>query len=166
MTKRKRYEAIQSRNGTEDEITIYTPGGRAMLCVGFWDAEYDNDPAKLNADQLRADSTLIVDALNAYRRARIASLQKAITAIKTRLGVITATMVGDEELPQATLDAAYDHHERLRAVQIVLGCLAETKGARINEAAVHALWEQVEEAQAYLAQPEVAMFVPPIEETV
>ena len=65
----KKFYADQSRNGTEDEITIYTPDGRAMLCVGFWDAEHDDDPSKHNADQIKADATLIVEALNSHRKA-------------------------------------------------------------------------------------------------
>jgi hypothetical protein len=65
--KRKEYYATLDRNGTEDEITIYTPDGRAMLCVGFWD-ENAWDDGQENADQLKADAVLIVDALNAYRR--------------------------------------------------------------------------------------------------
>ncbi len=166
MKKRKRYQAVQSRNGTEDEITIYTPAGRAMLCFGFWDAEYDNDPAKLNADQLRADATLIVDALNAYRRISTASLLKTVKAIRPRLAVITGTMFDDEETQEAILAAACDHLERLRAVQIILDCVAETKEARLNETSVRALWKLVEEAQAYLGQPKVAKLVPSIEETI
>jgi hypothetical protein len=65
-----KYYATLDRNGTEDEITIITPEGRAMLCVGFWDAEWDDDPLKHNADQLKADALLIVDALNSYRKRR------------------------------------------------------------------------------------------------
>lgn len=61
------YSATLSRNGTEDEITIYTPRGRPMLCVAFWDREDDDDPLREHADQLKADALLIVKALNAYR---------------------------------------------------------------------------------------------------
>lgn len=164
MTKRKSYYATQRRNGTEDEITIYTPGGRQMLCVGFWDAEWDDDPVKHDAEQLKADAMLIVNALNAYRRKSVNSLLKAIKPIKTQLAVITGTMVSDEDVTQETLDAAYDHHEHLRAVEIVLGHLADTKEASINGAAIDALRELVEEARAYLTQPELAELVLPIKE--
>jgi hypothetical protein len=58
------YFATLDRNGTEDEITVCAPDGRPMLCVAFWDAEYDDDPAKDNADRLKADAVLIVRALN------------------------------------------------------------------------------------------------------
>jgi hypothetical protein len=56
-------------NGTEDEITIYTPDDREMLCVGFWDRKAWDDGQE-NAPQLKADAQLIVDALNAYRQGR------------------------------------------------------------------------------------------------
>jgi hypothetical protein len=90
----------------------------------------------------------------------VTHLLEAIKPIKSRLGVITAVMVGEEDLRQEMLDAAYDHHEHLRAVQIVLSRLAETEGARINEAAIDALRELVEETRAYLAQPDVAFACP------
>lgn len=41
-----------------------------MLCVEFWDAEWDDDPAKHNAEQLKADARLIVEALNLHRHAK------------------------------------------------------------------------------------------------
>jgi len=97
-------------------------------------------------------------------RTSVVSLLKAIKPVKTRLAIITATMVGDEELPQETLDAAYDHHERLMAVQIVLGRVADTEEARMNEVAIDALRELVEEVRNFLAQPEVAFVCPMMEE--
>jgi hypothetical protein len=93
----------------------------------------------------------------------VTNLIQAIRPIKTRLGIITATMVGGEELPQEMLDSAYVHHEHLRAVHIVLRRLIDTKGARINEAAIEALRELVEEARVYLAQPEVSLACPMME---
>jgi len=66
MTKTKLYYATQNRNGTEDEITIYTPEGRAMLCVSFWDKNPWDD-GQANAPQIKADAELIVNALNAFR---------------------------------------------------------------------------------------------------
>jgi hypothetical protein len=90
-------------------------------------------------------------------------LLSASKPLKSRLAIITALMVGDEDLPQATLDAAYDHHDRLNAMHIVLTRLASAKGARINEAAIATLQELLAEATAYLAQPEVAELVGPIE---
>jgi hypothetical protein len=57
-----KYYATLDRNGTEDEITIFTPDGRRMLCVAFWD-----EPDIASAGQLKADAVLIVNALNAYR---------------------------------------------------------------------------------------------------
>jgi hypothetical protein len=66
----KRYHATLDRNGTEDEITIYTPEGRPMLCVGFWDAYDDEDLNKPDVDQLKADAVLIVEALNTFEKAR------------------------------------------------------------------------------------------------
>jgi hypothetical protein len=98
-------------------------------------------------------------------RVSVASLLTAIKPIKTRLAVITATMIGDGDLPQEMLDASYDHHERLRATQIVLSCLANTKDARINEAAIDALRKVVEEAQDFLDQPEVAIVCPMMQES-
>jgi hypothetical protein len=59
----KEYYATLDRNGTEDEITLYTPEGRRMLCVSFWD-EADIP----EAGQFKADAGLIVEALNAYHR--------------------------------------------------------------------------------------------------
>ncbi len=69
MTKRKPYYATQHLDGTEDIITIYTPEGRPMFQVDFWDESYwePDDPSKPLADQIKADAALIVDALNAYR---------------------------------------------------------------------------------------------------
>jgi hypothetical protein len=66
MPDQKQYYAARSRNGTEDEITIYTPDDRSMLCVAFWDREDDDDPLGEHADQLKADAELIVNALNSY----------------------------------------------------------------------------------------------------
>jgi hypothetical protein len=60
--KHKCYYATLDRNGTEDEITIFTPDGRRMLCVAFWD-----EPDIASAAQLKDDALLIVNALNAYR---------------------------------------------------------------------------------------------------
>jgi hypothetical protein len=70
MTKRKQYYAEFDRNGTEDEIIIYTPQGRPMLSVAFWDEPYRDadDPVRLEADQKKADAMLIINALNAYSR--------------------------------------------------------------------------------------------------
>jgi hypothetical protein len=76
----KKYYATTCRNGTEDEIIIHAPDGREMLCVGFWDAEWDDDPMKHNADQLKADALLIVNALNAYAKKPPRSEAKASAA--------------------------------------------------------------------------------------
>ena len=65
----KAYYWTLDRNGTEDEITIYTPEDRPMLCVAFWDKNAWDDGQE-NAPQLKADAQLIVDALNAYRKGR------------------------------------------------------------------------------------------------
>ena len=72
MTKRKRYYAAQHLDGTEDIITIYTPEGRPMFQVDFWDESYwePDDPMKPIADQIKADAALIVAALNAYKPRR------------------------------------------------------------------------------------------------
>ena len=51
--------ATLDRNGTEDEITIFTPEGRRMLCVSFWD-----EPDIASAAQLKADAEMNVTALN------------------------------------------------------------------------------------------------------
>lgn len=59
---------MEGYNDTDGEITLYTPDGRAMLSVEFWDPDYDHKPARDYADQLRADALLIVEALNAHRR--------------------------------------------------------------------------------------------------
>jgi hypothetical protein len=69
MTKRKQYYATFDRNGTEDEIVLYTPEGRAMLSVAFWDEPYrdKHDPNQLAIDQKKADAALILNALNAYK---------------------------------------------------------------------------------------------------
>lgn len=64
----KKYYATLDRNGTEDEITIYTPDGRPMLCVAFWDADAW-DAGQPGAEQLKADAVLIVEALNSHRKA-------------------------------------------------------------------------------------------------
>ena len=56
------YYATLDRDGTEDEITIFTPNGRPMLRVAFWD-----EPDIASAEQLKTDALLIVSALNAYR---------------------------------------------------------------------------------------------------
>lgn len=63
---KKQYYAEQLRDGTEDVITIYTPEGRPMLAVAFWDRDAWDDGEE-RAPQLKADAALIVDALNAYR---------------------------------------------------------------------------------------------------
>lgn len=163
MTRRKGYYSTHCRNGTEDEITLHTPKGRPMLCVGCWDAEWDDDPIKHDADQLKADAALIVDAVNAYRDASVTALLKSIKPIKTRLTLITAAVVAEEDLSQPLLDAAYDYHEHIQAVQIVLSQFA-SKGARISNTAIDALRELVEGARAYLAQPEVAELVPSMDD--
>lgn len=93
----------------------------------------------------------------------ITKLLLAIKPVRTRLAIIRATMVAEEWHEQEVLDAAYDHHDRLKAIHIVLTRLASTKGARVNEAAIAALHEVLEEATAYLSQPEVAELVSPIE---
>jgi hypothetical protein len=78
MSKPNPYYAILDRNGTEVEITIYAPEGRAMLCMGFWDAEYDDDPVKHDTDQLKEDALLIVEALNAHQK-RLARRKPKLT---------------------------------------------------------------------------------------
>lgn len=65
MTKRKRYYATVDRNGTEDEITIHAPDGNCMAFIWLWD-----EPDCPEAKRKKADATLIVNALNAYRRKR------------------------------------------------------------------------------------------------
>jgi hypothetical protein len=62
MANRKPYYATLDRNGTEDEITLYNPDGRRMLCVAFWD-----EPDIVSSAVLKADALLIVDALNTYK---------------------------------------------------------------------------------------------------
>jgi hypothetical protein len=78
MTKRKQYYGEFDRNGTEDEIIIYTPQGRPMLSVAFWDEQYRdaNDPVRLEADQKKADAMLIINALNAYPRSSSKKMTK------------------------------------------------------------------------------------------
>lgn len=67
----KEYYWTLDRNSTEDEITIYTPDDRAMLCVAFWDKNAWDDGQE-NAPQLKSDAQLIVDARNGYRKGRAA----------------------------------------------------------------------------------------------
>jgi hypothetical protein len=57
----KHYYAKHNLNGTEDEITIYTPSDRPMLCVAFWD-----EPDITSSAQLKADASLIVASLNSH----------------------------------------------------------------------------------------------------
>ena len=161
MTKRNNYYTTRRRNGTEDEITLHSPTGRAMLCVAFWDAEYDNDPAKLNADQLKADAERIVTALNANRRTRgVRKLLEAIKPLKARLATLTATIVPYDLFDDELLDKALRHHEQLSGVQFVLTQIAGAKGARVNDAAIEALRKVVEEAKAFLARPGIPVLVP------
>src|SRR4051812_30580082 len=82
----REYYSTQDRNGTEDEITIYTPDGRPMLCVGFWDVEHVEDPANDNPDQVKADALLIVDALNIYKSAK--RWERALNAAEVFLRMI------------------------------------------------------------------------------
>lgn len=90
MPTREPYYATLDRNGTEDEITIYTPDGRAMLCVGFWDAEWGNEEGMAivehDAAQIKADAELIVKALNAYRprkpKKQLTDYERAIAKAK------------------------------------------------------------------------------------
>ncbi|MFO0958264.1 MAG: hypothetical protein U0800_12695 [Isosphaeraceae bacterium] len=65
----KKHYATLNRSGTEAEITIYTPDGRAMFYVGIWDTRQVEDPANDNPDQVKADAELIVDALNTHLKA-------------------------------------------------------------------------------------------------
>lgn len=83
MTKSWKYHATLDRNGTEDEIIIYTPQGRAMLSVAFWDEPYRHkkDPVRPEAEQKKADAMLIVDALNAYKPRRAKRRRGKRTAI-------------------------------------------------------------------------------------
>ena len=62
MKNKKKYYATLGLNGTEDEIIIFTPTGRPMLSVAFWD-----EPHNLDAEQKKADAILICNALNAYK---------------------------------------------------------------------------------------------------
>ena len=62
MTTRPTYHATIDRNGTEDEITIHAPDGRAMAAIQFW------DKGEEGATEAKADAELIVDALNAYAK--------------------------------------------------------------------------------------------------
>lgn len=89
----KNYYWTQGRNGTEDEITIYTPDDRPMLCVAFWDKR-DCDDGQENAPELKADAQLIVDALNAY--------QRNTTTKPTQTG-------GHTPGPWEVIDHGYDH---------------------------------------------------------
>jgi hypothetical protein len=59
----QQYFATLDTNGTEDEITVFAPDGRPMLCVAFWDRNSWDDGQE-NAPQLKADAVLIVKALN------------------------------------------------------------------------------------------------------
>ena len=56
------YYATLDRNGTEDEITIWSPHSRSLAFIWFWDDE-EADSAAAHA---KAGARLIVDALNAY----------------------------------------------------------------------------------------------------
>lgn len=77
MTEHNRYYATQDRNGTEDEITIYTPEGRRMLCVAFWDKD-EWDDGQEDAGQIKADVEMIVNALNAYSSVSRMELEMSI----------------------------------------------------------------------------------------
>ena len=59
------YHASLGRNGTEDEITIRAPDGRALAQIWFWDEEPDQPG--VGDQQAKADAQLLVAALNAYR---------------------------------------------------------------------------------------------------
>jgi hypothetical protein len=59
------YQISHRRNGTEDEIIIGAPDGRHMAYIQFWDEEY-GEPGS-GDKEAKADSRLIVDALNAYQ---------------------------------------------------------------------------------------------------
>ena len=59
-----RYFSTIDRNGTENEIAIHAPDGRAMMFIQFWGEEGEA------ADQVKADAKLIVDALNLIRSPR------------------------------------------------------------------------------------------------
>jgi hypothetical protein len=92
--KRKPYYATMDRNGTEDEIAIRTPDGRVMAYMQFWD-EPDIPEAKTHKD----DATLIVKALNAYRRQQVAGGQNAVTGDHLPAGPVLAEM--SDEVAQA-----------------------------------------------------------------
>jgi hypothetical protein len=66
MKTQQAYYATRDRNGTEDEITIHAPDGRAMAFIWFWDEP--DELARADADAKKADARLIVDALNAYTK--------------------------------------------------------------------------------------------------
>jgi hypothetical protein len=59
------YHSSLGRNGTEDEITIHAPGGRALAQIWFWEKELDQPG--VGDQQAKADAQLLVEALNAYR---------------------------------------------------------------------------------------------------
>jgi hypothetical protein len=61
MPKSKHYYTERTRNGTEDQIDIMSPEGKAIASIQFWD-EPDTDAAA----HAEADAKLIVDALNAF----------------------------------------------------------------------------------------------------
>lgn len=56
------YYATLDQDGTEDEITIRTPEGRAMATILFWD-----EMETANASTARANAQIILDALNASK---------------------------------------------------------------------------------------------------
>jgi hypothetical protein len=65
MTKKdKCYYATLAREAAMDELTIHAPDGRPMASILFWDE--DDEVAKPAADRAKADTDLIVKALNAY----------------------------------------------------------------------------------------------------
>lgn len=54
------YTATLDVNGTEDELTVRDPEGRAMASVVFWATDEES------RGRAEADARLIVDALNAF----------------------------------------------------------------------------------------------------
>jgi hypothetical protein len=130
MTKRKKYYATFDRNGTEDEIIIYTPEGRAMLSVAFWDEPYRDadDPVRLESEQKKADAMLIINALNEFRRSSSKKMTKddkafVVEAITYTIKEINyqhrdVLVEGEEKHP---LDANWAHaYSKLRTARDIL----------------------------------------------
>ncbi len=61
MSKPKNYHAERHHNGTEDQIDIMSPQGKAIAFIQYWD-ERDTD----HAAQAETNATLIIAALNAF----------------------------------------------------------------------------------------------------